>query len=52
MLDASHLIAVGMSLVCSVTIGAKGKSLELPYWQQAIGALSAGWFCALIGWLA
>jgi hypothetical protein len=52
MLDPSHVIPVGMSLVCSVAIGAKGKSLELAYWQQAIGAFSAGWFCALIGWLA
>jgi hypothetical protein len=52
MLDPSHLVAVGMSLACSVAIGAKGKNLELPYWQQGIGAFSAGWLCALIGWLA
>lgn len=53
MLDTSHVIpAAAASLVFSVAIGVKGKSLEVPYWKQAIAAVCMGWFCALIGWLA
>jgi hypothetical protein len=52
MLETGHLIALAASLVCSVAIGAKGKDLEVPYWQRAIGAVSLGWFCALIAWMA
>jgi hypothetical protein len=52
MLETSHLIVLAASLVCSVAIGVKGKSLEVPYWQQALGAVSVGWFCALVAWMA
>lgn len=52
MLETSYLIALAASLVPSVAIGVKGKCLEVPYWQQAIGAVSMGWFCALVAWMA
>lgn len=52
MLDASQVIPAAVSLVCSIAIGVKGKTLGAPYWQQAIAAVSVGWFGGLIGWLA